>query len=189
MFPEEDIVQYLYSDRIAVTVGDITKLEVDAIVNAANSALMGGGGVDGAIHRAGGAAILEECKKIRETQYPGQEGMPAGCAVITTGGNLPAKKVIHTVGPVWRGGTKGEKTILAKAYNSSLEIASKSELKTVAFPAISTGVYGYPKKEAALTAYYAVKKFLDNNKYPEMVYFVFIDKKDADIFINAIDED
>ena len=182
-------MQYLYSDRISVTVGDITKLEVDAIVNAANSQLMGGGGVDGAIHRAGGPAILAECKKIRETQYPDKEGMPAGCAVVTTGGDLPSKKVIHTVGPVWHGGAKGEKATLAKAYNSSLEIASKLELKTVAFPAISTGVYGYPKKEAALVAYYGVKKFLDNNKYPEIVYFVFIDKKDADTFINAIDED
>ena len=182
-------MQYLYSDRIGVKIADITKLEVDAIVNAANSLLMGGGGVDGAIHKAGGPVILEECKKIRETQYPGQEGMPAGNAVITTGGDLPAKKVIHTVGPVWHGGTKGEKATLAKAYSSCLEIASKSELKTIAFPAISTGVYGYPKKEAALVAYYGVKKFLDNNKFPEMVYFVFIDKKDADIFINAIDED
>ena len=182
-------MQYLYSDRIAVTIGDITKLEVDAIVNAANSQLMGGGGVDGAIHRAGGPTILEECKKIRETQYPEREGMPAGNAVVTTGGALPAKKVIHTVGPVWHGGTKEEKATLTKAYNSSLEIAAKLGLKSIAFPAISTGVYGYPKKEAALVAYYAVKKFLDNNKFPEMVYFVFINKNDADTFINAIDED
>ena len=182
-------MQNLYNDRIIVTIGDITILEVDAIVNAANSQLMGGGGVDGAIHRAGGSAILEECKKIRETQYPGKEGMPAGCAVVTTGGNLPAKKVIHTVGPVFHGGAKGEKAILAKAYNSSLEIAARAELKSIAFPAISTGVYGYPKKEAALVAYYEVKKFLDNNKYPETVCFVFIDKKDADIFINSIDKD
>jgi len=182
-------VQYLYSDRIAVIIGDITKLEVDAVVNAANSKLMGGGGVDGAIHKAGGPDILAECKKIRETQYPGEEGMPAGNAVITTGGALPAKKVIHTVGPVWNGGAKGEKGVLGKAYNSCLEIASKEGVKSVAFPAISTGVYGYPKKDAALVAYYAVKKFLDINKYPEMVYFVFIDKKDADAFINAIDED
>ncbi|MCL2793333.1 MAG: O-acetyl-ADP-ribose deacetylase [Spirochaetaceae bacterium] len=182
-------MQYLYSDRIGVKIADITQLEVDAIVNAANSQLMGGGGVDGAIHKAGGPIILEECKKIRETKYPGHEGMPAGCAVVTTGGNLHAKKVIHTVGPVWQGGTKGEKATLAKAYSSSLEIASELGLKTIAFPAISTGVYGYPKKEAALVAYYGVKKFLDNNKYPEMVYFIFIDKKDADTFINAIDED
>ena len=182
-------MQYLYSDRIGVKIADITEIEVDAIVNAANSQLMGGGGVDGAIHKAGGPAILEECKKIRETLYPGKEGMPPGNAVVTTGGNLAAKKVIHTVGPVWSGGTKGEKAILAKAYTSSLEAAAELGLKTIAFPAISTGVYGYPKKDAALAAYYAIKKFLDNNKYPEMVYFVFIDKKDADIFINAIDED
>ncbi len=182
-------MQYLYSDRIAVIIGDITKLEVDAIVNAANSQLMGGGGVDGAIHKAGGPEILEECKQIRKTKYPGPEGMSAGCAVITTGGNLPAKKVIHTAGPVWQGGKKDEKTILTKAYISSLEIASNNGFKSIAFPAISTGIYGYPKKEAALTAYYSVKKFLDINKYPEMVYFVFIDKKDADTFINSIDED
>ena len=182
-------MQYLYSDRIGVKIADITEIEVDAIVNAANSQLMGGGGVDGAIHKAGGPAILEECKKIRKTLYPGQEGMPAGNAAVTTGGNLAVKKVIHTVGPVWQGGKKGEKEILAKAYTSALEAAAELGLKTIAFPAISTGVYGYPKKEAALVAYYGIKKFLDNNKYPEMVYFVFIDKKDADIFINAIDED
>lgn len=182
-------MEYLHSDRIAVIRGDITKLEVDAVVNAANSQLMGGGGVDGAIHREGGPEILEECKKIRKQKYPGPEGMPAGNAVVTTGGYLPAKKVIHTVGPVWNGGNKGEEAILQKAYKSSLELASDMKLKTVAFPAISTGVYGYPKEKAALTAYNTVKKFLSGSRYPEIVYFVFINDKEADLFINAVESD
>lgn len=179
-------MKYLNNDKIAVVIGDITAIEADAIVNAANSQLMGGGGVDGAIHKAGGSEILEECKRIRKTKYPQPTGMAPGNAVVTTGGNLPSKKVIHTVGPVWHGGNKGEEAILEKAYFSSLEIASNLQLKTIAFPAISTGVYGYPMEKAALTSYRTVKKFMEKNKYPEKVYFVFFFKKDAEIFTNTV---
>ncbi len=182
-------MEYLHSDRIAVIKGDITTLDVDAIVNAANSQLYGGGGVDGAIHRAGGPEILEECKKIRKSQYPSPEGMPAGNAVITTGGYLPARKVIHTVGPVWQGGKMGEEAVLEKAYLSCLQLAASLKISKLAFPAISTGVYGYPKERAALTAYRSVKNFIDSSRYPEIVYFVFLDSKDADIFINTVDDD
>ena len=143
-------MEFLSSDRIAVLRGDITKLEVDAIVNAANSQLLGGGGVDGAIHRAGGPEILEECKAIRKNQYPGPEGMPPGNAVVTSGGYLPAKKIIHTVGPVWGGGNMGEEAILEKAYLSCLETALTNKISSIAFPAISTGVFGYPKKRRRL---------------------------------------
>ncbi len=141
--------------------GDITKLKVDAIVNAANSSLLGGGGVDGAIHRAGGPSILQECMDIRERQG----GCPAGEAVITNGGNLPAKKVIHTVGPVWSGGNQGEAIVLGNCYTNSLRLAMEHGMETIAFPNISTGVYGYPKKEAAQVAVDAVKKFI--TEHPE----------------------
>jgi len=180
-------VEFLSSDRIAVLRGDITKLEVDAIVNAANSQLLGGGGVDGAIHRAGGPEILEECKAIRKNQYPGPEGMPPGNAVVTSGGYLPAKKIIHTVGPVWGGGNMGEEAILEKAYLSCLETALTNKISSIAFPAISTGVFGYPKKKAAVTAYRTVKKFIESSRYPEMVYFVFINDQDADLFIKTVE--
>lgn len=180
-------MEFLSSDRIAVLRGDITKLEVDAIVNAANSQLLGGGGVDGAIHRAGGPEILEECKAIRKNQYPGPEGMPPGNAVVTSGGYLPAKKIIHTVGPVWGGGNMGEEAILEKAYLSCLETALTNKISSIAFPAISTGVFGYPKKKAAVTAYRTVKKFIESSRYPEMVYFVFINDQDADLFIKTIE--
>ncbi|MBA2245126.1 MAG: O-acetyl-ADP-ribose deacetylase, partial [Gemmatimonadetes bacterium] len=120
--------------------GDITEQQVDAVVNAANSTLLGGGGVDGAIHRRGGPEILAECREIRRTRYP--EGLPTGEAVATTAGDLPAKRVIHTVGPVWQGGEAGEPELLAAAYRSSLERAREEGLRTLAFPAISTGVYG-----------------------------------------------
>src|SRR5687768_7637070 len=139
--------------------GDITKMKVDAIVNAANSSLLGGGGVDGAIHRAGGPAILEECKKIRDRQG----GCITGEAVITTAGNLPAKYVIHTVGPVWNGGKANEKELLARAYRSSLKIAVEKKLRSIAFPNISTGIYGFPKKAAAEIAINEVKNSLLND--------------------------
>ena len=131
--------------RIELIKGDITKVKVDAIVNAANSSLMGGGGVDGAIHRAGGPAILEECRKI----IAKQGSCKTGEAVITTAGNLPAKFVIHTVGPVWNGARKNDASLLAACYQNSLNLAIDHELSSIAFPNISTGVYGYPKKEAA----------------------------------------
>ena len=136
--------------------GNITVQKTDAIVNAANSGLMGGGGVDGAIHRAGGPAILEECKQI----VKGKGRLPTGQAVITTGGNLPAKYVIHTVGPVWNGGNNGEPELLASAYRESLTLAADHNLESVSFPSISTGVYGYPVDKAALVAISTVKDFL-----------------------------
>jgi len=149
--------------------GDITGEEVDAVVNAANSTLLGGGGVDGAIHRAGGPAILEECRKIRERQG----GCPPGEAVVTTGGNLPARHVIHTVGPVWGGGTRGEAETLASCYRNSLRIAARERFRTVAFPSISTGAYGYPVEEAARVALAAVASFLETEeKAPGEVRFV-----------------
>lgn len=172
--------------RIQVITGDITEIEVDAIVNAANSGLMGGGGVDGAIHRRGGPAILEACKEIRAKTYP--QGLPAGEAVITTGGRLPAPHVIHTVGPVWHGGSSREPEILANAYSNSLSLAAEHKLKSVAFPAISTGVYGYPKDKAAVVAYTAVKAFLDQNDLPGEVFFVFFSAGDAELFQKAVED-
>ena len=148
--------------RVAVRLGDITRQDVDAIVNAANSTLMGGGGVDGAIHRAGGARLLEECLEIRRTQH--REGLPTGEAVITTGGNLPARHVIHTVGPVYgqHGGREAE--LLARCYQNSLRLAARHGLRSIAFPAISTGAFGYPRAEAASVASKAIESFLANDK-------------------------
>lgn len=144
---------------ITLVQGDITKHEADAIVNAANSGLLGGGGVDGAIHREGGPEILVECKQIRAERG----GCPAGDAVITTAGKLPAKKVIHTVGPIWRGGVEGEAETLARCYSSSLTLAVERGLKTIAFPSISTGVYGYPVRDAAAVAIGATRAFIEEN--------------------------
>lgn len=157
--------------KLEVIKGDITKISVDAIVNAANSSLLGGGGVDGAIHRAGGPAILEECRKI----VARQGGCPTGEAVITTGGKLPAKYVIHTVGPVWRGGSNAEEKLLANCYRNSLRIAVENNCKTVAFPCISTGVYGYPQDKAATVAVRTVKEFLSQNTSLQKVIFVSFD--------------
>jgi len=156
--------------KVRIVRGDITEQKTDAIVNAANSSLMGGGGVDGAIHRKGGPKILEECKRIRETEWP--DGLPTGKAVITTGGNLKAKYVIHTVGPVWRGGKYGEPKLLADAYRNSLNLAVSRGLKTIAFPAISIGAYGYPIEEAAEVALKTVREFLEEEDKLEEVVFV-----------------
>ena len=161
---------------------DITKQQVDAIVNAANSSLMGGGGVDGAIHRAGGPAILEECKKI----VAKQGGCPPGEAVITTAGNLPSKFVIHTVGPVWKGGKKNEPAKLADCYKNSLRLAVENNLRTIAFPNISTGVYGYPKKEAAEIAVKTVNEFLHVNSTMTKVYFVCFDEENFQLYQSLI---
>ena len=157
--------------NIQLVKGDITKIEVDAIVNAANSRLVGGGGVDGAIHRAGGPAIMHECDVIREKHG----GCPTGEAIKTTGGNLPAMNVIHAVGPVWNGGNKNESVLLGNAYLNSLKIAEKNHLKSVAFPNISTGVYGYPLEEAAGIAINIVKEYLEQGTTIEKVVFVCFD--------------
>lgn len=158
-------------ERMKVVKGDITKLKCDAVVNAANSGLLGGGGVDGAIHRVGGPSILEECKIIRGKQG----GCPTGQAVITTAGRLPAKKVIHTVGPVWHGGGKDEAELLANCYKNSMKLAADNSLKVVAFPNISTGVYGYPKEEAAEIAVRTVKELLEAYETMEVVFVCFDD--------------
>lgn len=172
--------------RLEIKTGDITKEHVDAIVNAANSSLMGGGGVDGAIHRNGGPAILRACKEIRNKEYP--DGLPAGKAVITESGNLPCKYVIHTVGPVWHGGTGNEPETLKSCYFESLMLAKKINADAACFPAISTGVYGYPKRKAALTAFNTVKDFLSKNAKPSKVILIFFNKSDADIFIESVKE-
>jgi O-acetyl-ADP-ribose deacetylase (regulator of RNase III) len=158
--------------------GDITKIQVDAIVNAANTSLLGGGGVDGAIHKAGGKAILDECNQIRNKQG----GCKTGEAVITNAGNLPAKYVIHTVGPVWNGGQSNEETLLFSAYTNSLKLAVENKITTIAFPNISTGIYGFPKNKAAKIAVDAVKKFLTTNQDIKKVIFVCFDKENYDIY-------
>ena len=167
--------------RIELIREDITKLKVDAIVNAANSSLMGGGGVDGAIHRAGGPAILSECREI----IARQGSCETGEAVITTGGLLPAKFVIHTVGPVWNGGLKNESGKLANCYRNSLKIAVEKKLNTIAFPNISTGIYGYPRDQAAQIAIKTVSEFLENNYSISKVYFVCFDKENFDIYLKT----
>ena len=154
--------------------GDITNMETDAIVNAANSSLMGGGGVDGAIHRKGGPKILEECKKIRATEWP--QGLPTGKAAITGAGNLKTKHVIHTVGPIWRGGNHGEPELLAQAYQNSMKLAASKGLKTIAFPSISTGAYRYPIEDAAKIALTTVKDFLEENHNLDVVFVLFSEK-------------
>jgi O-acetyl-ADP-ribose deacetylase (regulator of RNase III) len=164
--------------------GDITDVEADAIVNAANSSLLGGGGVDGAIHRRGGPKILEECKRIRATEWP--DGLPTGKAVITSGGNLKAKHVIHTVGPVWLGGFHVEAELLKQAYKNSLRLAVARGLKTIAFPSISTGAYGYPIEEASRLAVKTVKDFLEKEDKLEKVTFVLFSERDFEIYLGAV---
>lgn len=166
--------------KIETKKGDITKCEVDAIVNAANSSLMGGGGVDGAIHRAGGPEILRECKQIVDKQGP----CPAGEAVITGAGNLPAKYVIHTVGPVWKGGNNNEREILKNAYINSLQLAEQYELTSVAFPNISTGVYGYPKELAVQDVKAAIENYFNGSSKIENVLFVCFDDENFDLYKN-----
>jgi len=163
---------------ITLVRGDITQQEVDAIVNAANSSLLGGGGVDGAIHRAGGKSILEDCQAIRARQG----GCPTGQAVITTGGNLPAQKVIHTVGPVWRGGDHGEADLLRSCYRNSLQLAVENDLLSVAFPCISTGIYGYPIQLAAPLAVQVVRDFVNENPGLKEIRFVVFSDEDYQIY-------
>lgn len=172
----------LLGGRVRVRVGDITRQEVDAIVNAANSSLLGGGGVDGAIHRAGGPRILEECREIRRTLYP--EGLPAGEAVLTTAGLLAARHVIHTVGPIYGREDGRESELLAACYRNSLALAARYTLKSVAFPSISTGAFGYPRKEAARVASVAVAEFLEGDAARvEEVRLVFFSHGDAELFL------
>jgi len=161
---------------------DITELAVDAIVNAANSSLLGGGGVDGAIHQRGGRPILDDCIRIRERQG----GCPTGEAVYTTAGNLPAKYVIHTVGPVWNGGESGEDDLLRNCYLNSLKIADELGVKTIAFPNISTGVYRFPKKQAAKIAVKAVRDYHTGKTQIEKVIFVCFDEENYKIYNDEI---
>ena len=165
-------------NQIELVRGDITKLEVDAIVNAANSSLMGGGGVDGAIHQAAGPKLMEECLKIRERQ----DGCPPGEAVITSGGNLKAKFVVHAVGPTWHGGNEGEQELLASAYRNSLVLADSNSVETIAFPNISTGIYGFPKAPAAEIAIRQVKEFLKESTNIRTVIFCCFDEENFEIY-------
>ncbi len=167
---------------INLILGDITKTKADAIVNAANTTLLGGGGVDGAIHRAGGITIVEECKKIIKKQ--GSCGV--GESVITTAGNLPAKFVIHTVGPIWYGGTNNEDLLLTNAYKNCLQLAVENEVKKIAFPNISTGVYNFPKERAAKIAINSVLDFLNTSSILEEIIFVCFDKENYVIYENIL---
>jgi len=181
-----DVVQITVNQaRLTIMKGDITGQDTDAIVNAANSSLMGGGGVDGAIHRAGGPAILEECKQIVSRQGR----LPTGKAVITTGGNLKAKYVIHTVGPIWRGGSEGEAELLESAYRESLKLAAENHLTSLSFPSISTGAYGYPLGEASRVALGAVISFLRESVASiRAVAFVLFDSRTFDAYSSALRE-
>jgi O-acetyl-ADP-ribose deacetylase (regulator of RNase III) len=165
-------------ERIVVVEGDITKQEVEAIVNAANSTLMGGGGVDGAIHRAAGPGLLEECRRLG--------GCPTGEARITRGHNLPAKWVIHTVGPVWHGGTRREDELLASCYRTSLQLAVEMGIRSIAFPAISTGAYGFPLERATAIAVREVRSFLEKNPSVEKVVFVCFGKYTHECYLKAV---
>jgi len=168
--------------KLAIIQGDITRQATDAIVNAANSSLMGGGGVDGAIHRAGGPAILEECKKIVSRQGR----LPTGKAVITTAGNMKTRHVIHTVGPIWHGGDQGEAGLLASAYRESLKLAAANNLASISFPSISTGAYGYPVEKAARIALKEVISFLKQTTSIKEVIFVLFDTRTLDAYADAL---
>jgi O-acetyl-ADP-ribose deacetylase len=162
---------------------DITNVEADAIVNAANETLLGGGGVDAAIHKKGGPKILEECKRLREKEWP--DGLPTGNAVLTTGGDLKAKHVIHTVGPIWHGGLHDEAKLLRRAYWNSLKLAAAQGLKTLAFPSISTGTYRFPTEEASRTAIIAIKDYLEKEGKIEKVTMVLFSEKDLGIYTKS----
>jgi O-acetyl-ADP-ribose deacetylase len=177
----EPIASYL-AGQVNVVVGDIAKQDADGIVNAANSTLLGGGGVDGAIHRAGGPAILAACREIRRIQH--KDGLPTGAAVITTGGNLPARYVIHTVGPIYGQHHGDERTLLAACYRNSLILAAQHGLARMCFPAISTGVYGYPPHEAAEVSSRAICEFLATDQIILEVRLVFFSPRDAEAFLS-----
>lgn len=174
----------LLNKRVETLCADITSIRCDAVVNAANSSLLGGGGVDGAIHRAAGPQLLEECRQIRKEQYP--EGLPPGEAVITNAGDMNCSRIIHTVGPVWKGGGCNESEVLASCYSSSLILAEKEKLRIIAFPAISTGIYGYPPEKAALIVYKTMKDLLPKLKIPETIFLVFFSQNGEDMFLEGI---
>ena len=176
-----DTLKTFLQARVIVKVGDITREAVGAIVNAANGSLMGGGGVDGAIHRAGGPQIKKECEEIRAAQYPA--GLPTGRAVITTAGKMAAKHVIHTVGPVYGRGGAAKTELLAACYQNSLSLAAEKGIETIAMPAISTGIYGYPLDEAACVSSSAIEAFLKVDEIIREVRLVFFSRADADAFL------
>jgi O-acetyl-ADP-ribose deacetylase (regulator of RNase III) len=179
---QPEILSYDFlKGRVKASVGDITQVRLDAIVNAANSSLLGGGGVDGAIHRAGGPEILAECRELRRTRFV--DGLPTGEAVITTAGNLPARKVIHTVGPIYGHHHGREAALLASCYTSSLSLSLEHSLATIAFPAISTGIYGYPRSEAAVVASRAIEEILTGDDFLREVCLVFFTPSDLDKFV------
>jgi O-acetyl-ADP-ribose deacetylase (regulator of RNase III) len=175
--------EVLLGGRLLAQTGDITRQKVDVIVNAANSGLMGGGGVDGAIHRAGGPAILDSCRVLRKERFP--DGLPAGEAVETTAGMLPARWVIHTVGPVWHGGSSGEPQTLASCYRSSLELAARLGARSIAFPAISTGVYGYPRNQAAKVVWETLGGYCREHAAPGTIILVYFSPDDTQVFLRA----
>ena len=170
----------MIDDRIKLLRGDITTLSVDAIVNAANSSLLGGGGVDGAIHRAAGPELLEECRALN--------GCPTGEAKITKGYKLKAKFVIHTVGPVWRGGRNNEENLLASCYSNSLKLAAENNILSIAFPSISTGVYGFPFEIASRIALKTVLEFLEGNESIQQIIFITFSESDYENFLRIIEE-
>lgn len=169
------------ASRLKPVSGDITRIHVDAIVNAANRTLLGGGGVDGAIHRAAGYELLKECRQLN--------GCPTGSAKITKGYQLPVKYVIHTVGPVWHGGDNNEHELLKGCYETALELAAEHNCKSIAFPNISTGIYRFPKEEAAKIAIDTVRNFLSENSLPEEVYFVCFDEENYAIYEQMLKQD
>jgi len=181
---ENNPVKIINQAKLSIIKGDITRQTTDAIVNAANSSLMGGGGVDGAIHRAGGPAILEECKQIVSRQGR----LPTGQAVITTAGNMKTRHVIHTVGPIWHGGSQGEAELLSSAYRESLKLAAENKLSSISFPSISTGVYSYPLDEASPIASKTVASFLSETSSIKEVVFVLFDSRTFDAYAAALSE-
>jgi O-acetyl-ADP-ribose deacetylase (regulator of RNase III) len=178
---QSEILKSFLGGRVRVFVGDLTKQDVDVIVNAANSTLLGGGGVDGAIHHAGGPQILEECREIRRTRFP--KGLPTGAVVLTGGGRLTARNVIHTVGPIVRIGSNPDAAMLASCYRNSLALAAEKELRSIAFPAISTGAFCYPRGQAARVASETIEGVLAARTTIERVHLVFYKMQDARTFL------